>query len=147
MVVRIPRACASKWMRRGAWIPLFFSSLAALVTSFVSTTVHGQATTPPRAAGQPSRDELVPSEKRADDGLTLNQAVERFLKENLERKAMRLELPMAQAGLSHQPARVHRKDIPVSRGWSPHAQECADPDYGRGRTRHALKWARERLIT
>jgi hypothetical protein len=78
MVVRIPRACASKWMRRGAWIPLF-SSLAAVVTSFVSTTVHGQVTAPPRAAGQPSREELVPSEKRLDDGLTLNQAVERFL--------------------------------------------------------------------
>jgi outer membrane protein, heavy metal efflux system len=100
MVVRIPRACASQRMRRDAWTPLFFAALAALVTSCVSTTVHGQAATPPpRAPGQSSCEELVPSEKRPDDGLTLNQAVERFLKENLELKALRLELPMAEADI------------------------------------------------
>jgi outer membrane protein, heavy metal efflux system len=94
----IRRACVSDWMRRETWIPLFLVALAAVITSFVSTKVQGQAVTPPpRANGAPGHDELVRSGIRPLDGLTLSQAVERFLKENLELKALRLELPMAQA--------------------------------------------------
>ena len=82
-----------------AWIPLFVASLTALVTSFVSTKAMGQATTPPpRAPDAFPFGELDLSEKPPDDRLTtLNQAVERFLKGNLELRALRLEMPMAQA--------------------------------------------------
>jgi outer membrane protein, heavy metal efflux system len=87
MALRIPRAYGWQWKRRDSWILVFLVALTALMTSFVSTKALGQVITPP------------PPGNRPDDGLTLNQAVDRFFKENLELRALRQEIPMAQADI------------------------------------------------
>ena len=99
MAVYVTKACASQWPRRATKVALFLVSAAILMTFFASTNAVGQAATPsPRAPVPRGNDELVHPGDRPDDRLmTLNQAVDRFLKGNLELRALHHEIPMAQA--------------------------------------------------
>ncbi len=85
MAIRLTEACASQWSRRAIKVALFLVSAAILMTFFASTKAVGQAATPSARVPVPPSDELVRLGERPDDRLmTLNQAVDRFLKGNLE---------------------------------------------------------------
>jgi hypothetical protein len=99
MAVYVTKACASQWPRRATRVGLFLVPAVILMTVFASTQAMGQAATPsPRAPVPRFYDEPPRLGERADGRLTtLNQAVDRFLKENLELRALHHEIPMAQA--------------------------------------------------
>jgi hypothetical protein len=100
MAVCITRAHASQWPRRATQVALFLVSTAIFMTFFASTEARGQATTPPRLApGARGDDKAARPAKGPENPLTLSQAVDRFLKENLELRAMRDEISMAQADI------------------------------------------------
>ena len=95
-------------------------SLLALTTVFTATTrrADGQdrlksKSQPPGSDPAPPASALVGTpdlpDKTQDDGMTLDQAIARFLKENLELRALHDEIAMAQADVeaAGQPPQAH----------------------------------------
>jgi cobalt-zinc-cadmium efflux system outer membrane protein len=78
--------------------PLLIVSLLAFTVFLTETAAFGQPVSPrPPDLGRQKLTEPLIENYRPDDGLTVDQAVDRFLKENLELRAMRDEITMAQA--------------------------------------------------
>jgi cobalt-zinc-cadmium efflux system outer membrane protein len=94
MVVYAPGTRAWRCIARAPWPRLSLLSLMVL-TGSGSTVALGQPVPSPTpvTAGFRLNIQVLPP----DGGLTLDQAVDRFLEESLELRAMRDEIPMAQA--------------------------------------------------
>ena len=100
MVVDLTKWCAANWISRRSSGPLLIVSLLALTACLRATAAFGHlvpVVPPPDDPGRQKPTEPVMQKNPSDDGLTVDQAVDRFLKENLELRALHDEIAMAQA--------------------------------------------------
>jgi outer membrane protein, heavy metal efflux system len=92
----MPRQCASPCVTRAWRRPVLLGSLFALSLVLESTAAHGQLA-PPRGTEPAKAVPVEIAQPVPPDGLTLEDAVLRFLADNLELQALRDEITMAQA--------------------------------------------------
>ena len=100
MRVQPPALSENRRIGSSSWPLSRLAVSISLAASFWLTGAVAQQVERPRRAAEPARKENVIAAKDGPDGaLTLKAAEERFLKNNLELRAMRLEIPMAQADI------------------------------------------------
>src|SRR6516225_9011064 len=99
MAVDLPRgSILPVTHRRSSGLFLLVVLPALTVSLAVPVARGGDGQDRPKSGSQPPGPSRLPDLPiPPDTGMTLDQAVERFLKENLELRAMRDEIPMARA--------------------------------------------------
>ena len=101
MIIRRLRGFTVCSVASRRWALVELAVPMALATLLCSAQAFGQPAGPPRPVGpKPAQAPMVigPGDGPRD-GLTLKEAEDRFLRENVELQALRLEIPMAQANV------------------------------------------------